>query len=143
MKPAQKDRKAKRRAIGKTPEPCGFSNPLAGRAEACYTTRQDMNRPSPSHFLPHPVVPPGETLGETLEIFGLNQTELAQHLGVTRKTITAIIHGKAPLTKEIASQLAKLFGPPAKFWNDLERNYRQGLTRLQEQASQIRASKVS
>ena len=86
---------------------------------------------------------PGDTLRETLEIFGLTQTELAQRIGVPRKTITAIIHGTGPLTWEIASQLARLFGPPADFWNDLERRYRYDLAQLQGRAPDSRISKVS
>lgn len=50
-------------------------------------------------------------------------------MGRPLKTINEIIQGKARITPETALQLEKVLGTPASFWNNAERNYREGLAR--------------
>lgn len=81
-------------------------------------------------FLPDYAVPPGETLLETLEAIGISQAELAKRTGRPEKTINEIINGKAAITPETALQFERVLGTPAGFWNNLERNYRETLARI-------------
>ena len=90
----------------------------------------DLNR---SSFQPNYAVPPGETLGETLDYLGMTQAELAERTGRPKKTINEIISGKAAITAETALQLERVLGIPASFWNNLERNYRETLAQLKEE----------
>ncbi len=86
-----------------------------------------------NQFLPDYAVPPGETLLDTIEALGMSQAELAERTGRPKKTINEIIKGKAPITPETALQLERVLGVPARFWNNLENNYRETVARLAEQ----------
>ena len=65
------------------------------------------------HNPPHP----GEVLREFgLEPLGLSVTEAAEALGVSRKTLSAILNGRAGISPEMALRLAKAFGTSAESW---------------------------
>lgn len=80
-------------------------------------------------------VPPGETLEETIEALAMTQAELARRTGLTPKTINHIIKGTAPITSSTALALEKVTGVPARFWNNLEANYQDALSRITERES--------
>lgn len=84
-------------------------------------------------FDPDYAVPPGVTLLETINAFGLTQRELAQRMGRPLKTINEIIKGVAAITPETSLQLEKVTGIAASFWNNAEANYRERSARLKEQ----------
>lgn len=86
-----------------------------------------------SQYVPEVVSAPGEILEELLEEWDMTQVELAQRTGRPTKTINEIIKGKAAITTETALQFEKVFGTPARFWNNLEQNYREHLARQEEQ----------
>ncbi len=66
-----------------------------------------------SYNPPHP----GEILKELcLEPLGINLTQGAQALGVSRKTLSAIINGRARITPEMALRLSLAFGTSAESW---------------------------
>lgn len=94
-----------------------------------------MSKESKNQFIPDYAVPPGETLLETIENFGMSQLELAERTGRPKKTINEIIKGKAAITPETALQFERVLGIPAGFWNNLERNYQETLARINEQQS--------
>ena len=77
-------------------------------------------------------VPPGETLQETLDALGMTQAELARRTGLTPKTINHIVKGTAPITPTTALALEKATGVRARFWNNLEVNYQEALSRSAE-----------
>ena len=86
-----------------------------------------------NQFVPDYAVAPGETLFDTIEALGMSQAELAERTGRPKKTINEIIKGKAPITPETALQLERVLGVPARFWNNLENNYRETVARIAEQ----------
>lgn len=75
------------------------------------------------------VIAPGETILELLEVNCMTQLDLADKLGINKKTINEIIKGKAPITAFTALKLEYVFSIPASFWNNLESNYRESLER--------------
>jgi HTH-type transcriptional regulator / antitoxin HigA len=83
-------------------------------------------------FQPDYAIPPGETLLEVIESKEITQTELACRTGKHIKTINEIIKGKAPITPDTALQLEKVLDIDAGFWNNLEKNYRETLARIEE-----------
>jgi len=83
-------------------------------------------------FSPDYAIPPGETLLETMEYYGLTQAELAERTGRPVKTINGIVKGKTAITAETSLQLERVLGVPASFWNNLESNYRQALAAQKE-----------
>ena len=60
---------------------------------------------------------PGVVLRELcLEPLGLSVTRAAEALGVTRKTLSAILNGRAGISPEMAIRLSKAFGTSAESW---------------------------
>ena len=65
------------------------------------------------HNPPHP----GEILRKLcLEPLGLTVTEAARGLGVSRKTLSAILNGRAGISPEMAIRLSMAFDTTAESW---------------------------
>lgn len=65
------------------------------------------------HNPPHP----GEVLWALcLEPLGLTVTAAAQALGVSRKTLSAILNGRAGISPEMAVRLSRAFGTTPESW---------------------------
>ena len=83
------------------------------------------------------IIAPGETIVELLETYSMSQLDLADKMGISKKTINKIIKGKAPITTSTALKLEYVFNIPASFWNNLESNYRETLERKRDMESII------
>jgi antitoxin HigA-1 len=68
---------------------------------------------------------PGEGLREdVLAPLGLSVTETAKALGISRKTLSEVVNGKASITPDIAVRLERAFSaPPAEMWLRLQAAY--------------------
>ena len=86
-------------------------------------------------FEPDYAVPPGASVKETMEALGMTQRELADRTGLTVQTLNRIFKGEQPISYETANKLELVTGTPAKFWNNLEAQYREQLTKLEEKAA--------
>jgi addiction module HigA family antidote len=65
------------------------------------------------HNPPHP----GEILRELcIEPLGLSVTEAAEGLGVSRKTLSAVLNGRAGISPEMALRLSIAFDTTAESW---------------------------
>ena len=65
------------------------------------------------HNPPHP----GEVLRKLcLKPLGLNVTQAAKALGVSRKTLSAILNGRAGVSPEMAVRLSIAFNTTAESW---------------------------
>jgi len=72
------------------------------------------------HNPPHP----GEVLRELcLEPLGLTVTAAAEALGVSRKTLSAILNGRAGISPEMAIRLSKAFDTSAESWLNQQMQY--------------------
>ena len=72
------------------------------------------------HNPPHP----GEILRELcLEPLGLSVTRAAEALGVSRKTLSAILNGRAGISPEMAIRLSKGFDTSAESWLNQQIQY--------------------
>lgn len=85
-------------------------------------------------YEPDYAIAPGETLKETIESLNMTQKELAIRTGLTEQTIIRIFKGEQPITYETANKLELVTGVPARFWNNLESNYREQLAKIEEKA---------
>jgi len=90
-----------------------------------------MNAKRQHAFEPDYTVPPGATLAETMEALSMTQRELADRTGLTVQTLNRIFKGEQPITYETANKLELVTGVPAGFWNNLEAQYREQLTRIE------------
>ena len=72
------------------------------------------------HNPPHP----GEVLKELcIEPLELTVTAAAEGLGVTRKTLSAILNGRAGISPEMAIRLSKAFNTSAESWLNQQMQY--------------------
>ncbi len=72
------------------------------------------------HNPPHP----GEVLKELcLEPLNLTVTEAAEALGVSRKTLSAILNGRAGISPEMAIRLGKAFDTSPESWLNQQMQY--------------------
>ena len=72
------------------------------------------------HNPPHP----GEVLRELcLKPLGLTVTEAAGALGVSRKTLSSILNGRAGISPEMAVRLSLAFGTTAESWMNQQVQY--------------------
>lgn len=72
------------------------------------------------HTPPHP----GPIVREfCIEPLGLTVTDAAEALGVTRKTLSALLNGKAGISPEMALRLSKVFGRTPEGWLRLQQQF--------------------
>lgn len=72
------------------------------------------------HNPPHP----GEVIRELcLEPLGLTVTAAAEALGVSRKTLSAVLNGKAGISPEMAIRLSIAFDTSAESWLNQQSQY--------------------
>jgi addiction module HigA family antidote len=68
-------------------------------------------------------VHPGGYLKELLDEMGLSQYRLAHDIGVPAMRISHIVHGKRPVTAELALRLGRYFGQSPRYWLNLQSRY--------------------
>jgi addiction module HigA family antidote len=68
---------------------------------------------------------PGEILRElVIAPLGLSVTNVARHLGISRKTLSKVLNGRGVVTPEMALRLEIAFGKPnAAHWLRLQNAY--------------------
>lgn len=80
---------------------------------------------------------PGELLkNEILDYLDLTIVDAARHLGITRKTLSKIIHGRGAITPEMAVRLELAFKKPtAEHWLRMQNAY--DLWHIQQRPPQV------
>ena len=90
------------------------------------------------HNPPHP----GEIIkGLCLEPLGLTVTEAAKALGVSRKTLSAILNGRAGISPEMAVRLSIAFANSAESWLNQQTQY--DLWHAEQRRKQLRVVKLA
>ena len=90
------------------------------------------------HNPPHP----GEVLRELcLEPLGLTVTAAAEALGVSRKTLSAVLNGRAGISPEMAVRLSIAFGASAESWLNQQMQY--DLWRAEQNRKNLKVRKLS
>ncbi|MBW1766193.1 MAG: HigA family addiction module antidote protein [Deltaproteobacteria bacterium] len=66
---------------------------------------------------------PGELIREDLlPETGITQTHLARLMGVSRRTVSEIIHERRQVTPDIAFRLAKVFNSTPEMWLNMQQS---------------------
>ena len=90
------------------------------------------------HNPPHP----GEVLRQLcLDPLGLNVTEAAKGLGVSRKTLSSILNGRAGVSPEMAVRLSLAFGTSAESW--LSQQVQYDLWQAEKRRKSLRVMKLA
>ncbi|MGB5255145.1 MAG: HigA family addiction module antitoxin [Sedimenticolaceae bacterium] len=90
------------------------------------------------HNPPHP----GEILKELcLEPLGVSVTEAAKALGVSRKTLSSIINGKAGISPEMAVRLSIAFNTSSESWLNQQTQY--DLWQAEQHRKNLRVKRLS
>ncbi len=90
------------------------------------------------HNPPHP----GEVLRALcLEPLGLTVTAAARALQVSRKTLSAILNGRAGISPEMAVRLSLAFGTTAESWMNQQVQY--DLWRAERSLKKLRVTRLS
>lgn len=66
---------------------------------------------------------PGVYLQELLEELGVSQYRLAKELHVPAMRINHVVHGRRPVTAELALRLGRYFGQSPQYWANLQTRY--------------------
>lgn len=67
---------------------------------------------------------PGKAVKELcLDANNMAVGEAADRLGVSRQALSALLHGRAGISPEMAVRLARVFGGPAEVWLRLQNSY--------------------
>jgi antitoxin HigA-1 len=83
---------------------------------------------------------PGDIIRGCLDELGVNVTDGARALGVTRTALSRILNRKAGVSAEMAVRLEKAIGSTAGFWLRLQLNY--DLAQVQARSGKIRARRL-
>ncbi len=98
------------------------------------TTETAMKMHNPPH--------PGEILrGLCLEPLGLTVTQAAHALGVSRKTLSSILNGRAGISAEMAIRLSIAFDTSAESW--LRQQLQFDLARAEAKRKSLRVKKLA
>ena len=90
------------------------------------------------HNPPHP----GEILRSAcLEPLGLSVTETAKALGVSRKTLSAILNGRAGISPEMAVRLSLAFNTSAESW--LQQQVQHDLWHAEQKRKVLRVTRLA
>ncbi len=90
------------------------------------------------HNPPHP----GEVLKKLcLEPLGLSVTEAAKALGVSRKTLSSILNGRAGISPEMAVRLSMAFNTTAESWLNHQVQY--DLWQAERRRKKLRVARLS
>lgn len=67
---------------------------------------------------------PGEILRHMYMVpLGLSVSALAEHLLVSRKTVSNIVNGHTPITENLALRLSRAFDTTPALWSNLQQMY--------------------
>ena len=70
-----------------------------------------------------PPIHPGEFIKEILQETGVSQAAFAKNLNVSPMRISHIIHGRRPVTAEMAFLIGKATGQTPEYWLNLQMDY--------------------
>ena len=87
------------------------------------------------HNPPHP----GQIIRELcIEPLGLSITEAAKGLGVSRKTLSAILNGRAGISAEMALRLSMAFETTPESWLAQQSQYELWVTKNQKKGLKVK-----
>lgn len=82
---------------------------------------------------------PGQVLkGLYLDLLNISITEVAEGLGITRKTLSLLINGHSGISPDMALRLSEAFNTTPQLWLNMQQNYDLRLAERKATFSSIR-----
>ena len=75
---------------------------------------------------------PGYYVKEIIEDMGITQSEFAQRLNTTDKTLCKLVNAEIPLSDDLAQKLAQMMGTSVKVWLDLQARYTEKILEIKK-----------
>ena len=91
---------------------------------------------------PAEVFPPGDFLREELEERGWTQGDLAEIIGKNLRTVNDVVAGKRGISAETAHALGAALGTSAKFWMNLDAEYKVWKSRTVDSDAVTRRARI-
>jgi addiction module HigA family antidote len=68
-------------------------------------------------------VHPGVIVKDNIDALGITIDAFAEHIGVSRQTVHAVISGRSSVTAEMAVRLGRAFNTSSRLWLNLQSNH--------------------
>ena len=92
-----------------------------------------MSRVNPTH--------PGRYIQhDCIEPLGLTITAAAEHLGVSRRHLSNIIHAKSRVSAEMAIRLSQAFGGTPRWWLQIQTHH--DIAQAERQSGRIKIKRI-
>ena len=76
---------------------------------------------------------PGYYVKDIIEDLKMNQCEFAKRLEITDKTLSKLLSGEAPMSREIAKKMSQMLGTSVDVWLKLQKKYDDKGCRIEQQ----------
>ena len=76
---------------------------------------------------------PGYYVKDIIEDLKMNQCEFAKRLEITDKTLSKLLSGEAPMSREIAKKMSQMMGTSVDVWLKLQKKYDDKCCRIEQQ----------
>ena len=76
---------------------------------------------------------PGYYVKDIIEDLKMNQCEFAKRLEITDKTLSKLLSGEAPMSREIAKKMSQMMGTSVDVWLKLQKKYDDKCCQIEQQ----------
>ena len=76
---------------------------------------------------------PGYYVKDIIEDLKMNHCEFAKRLEITDKTLSKLLSGEAPMSREIAQKMSQMLGTSVDVWLELQKKYDDKCSRIEQQ----------
>ena len=76
---------------------------------------------------------PGYYVKDIIEDLKMNQCEFAKRLEITDKTLSKLLSGEAPMSREIAKKMSQMLGTSVDVWLKLQKKYDDKCCQIEQQ----------
>ena len=76
---------------------------------------------------------PGYYVKDIIEDLKMNQCEFAKRLEITDKTLSKLLSGEAPMSREIAQKMSQMLGTSVDVWLKLQKKYDDKCCQIEQQ----------
>ena len=76
---------------------------------------------------------PGYYVKDVIEDLEMSQCEFAKRLEITDKTLSKLLSGEAPMSREIAKKMSQMMGTSVDVWLKLQKKYDDKCCQIEQQ----------